>query len=241
LAQKRADRSAKEGIVVARVDEEGKRGVMVEVNCETDFVARSADFVEFANRVLVVIDREEIISLSDLNTLKVDAGRSVGDMLGDLLAKVGEKIEVRRFAILRSTDGYISGYIHLGNKIGVLTELSGFKSREVAGPVARNIAMQIAAMNPLVVSREQVPSTTIQKEMEIYRAQAINEKKPAQIADRIALGRLEKFYQEVCLSEQTYIKDSGKTVRDFLGELGEGAEIQVRRFTRFHLGEEGVS
>jgi elongation factor Ts len=233
MAEKRAGRSAKEGIITATVDAVAKKGVMVEVNCETDFVARSEDFVRFANTVLAVIDREEVQTLSGLNDLRAESGRTVGELLADLLAKVGEKIEVRRFSILKSTDGIITSYIHLGNKIGVLAELSGMPSGEAGVSVARNIAMQIAAMNPLVVSREQVPQATIGKELEIYRTQAANEKKPPQVIDRIAQGRLEKFYQEVCLMEQTYIKDSGKTVRDFLGEAA-----VVRRFTRFHLGEE---
>jgi elongation factor Ts len=241
VAQKRSDRSAKEGVIVAQVDRNGTRGVIVEINCETDFVARSEDFVKFAHAVLEGIQRGAPRDVASVAQMSTASGKTVGDLFNDLAAKVGEKIEIRRFKVLESVDGLLSSYTHLGNKIGVLVEISGVGSDEDSLSLGRNIALQIAAMNPLVVSRDQIQAATVERELGIYRTQAQNEGKPPQIAEKIALGKLEKFYQEVCLLEQIYIRDSGKTVRDFVSEAsaktGRG-DIAVRQFERFHLGEE---
>jgi elongation factor Ts len=231
--QKRADRAAKEGMIVTRVSNGGKTGVVVEVNCETDFVGRSGDFMGFASAIAEMIEQHTPGSLDQLATLRNADGRSFNDMLNDLLAKVGEKIEVRRFGVFESADGAITSYTHLGNKIGVLVEMAGI---DASAPVGRDVAMQIAAMNPMVITRDQIDKATIERELDIYRAQTKAEGKPDHILDRIALGRLEKFYQEVCLLEQTFIKDSGKTVKDYLAESG--PQTVIRRFLRFHLGEE---
>jgi len=152
-------------------------------------------------------------------------------MLNDLLAKIGEKIEIRRFTVYETQNGVLGAYTHMGSKIGVLVELEGTASNDGA-VLSRDVAMQIAAMNPLYIRREEISREVVEREMEIYRTQARNEKKPEQILDRIAAGRLEKFYQEVCLLEQTFIKDPSKTVKDVLGN-----KLTVRRFERFHLGE----
>jgi elongation factor Ts len=240
LAQKRADRSAKEGVIVAKVTAGGTRGVMAEINCETDFVARSEDFTGFAANVLDAINTHEPASVSDVPSLATPSGKTVSELLNDLLSKVGEKIEVRRFKVLSTADGHISSYIHLGSKIGVLVELAGATTSDDAVALGRNIAMQVAAMNPLVVSRDQIDKASVDRELDIYKTQAANEGKPQQIVEKIAMGRLEKYFQEVCLLEQTYIKDSGKTVRDTVTETSSktGSAISVRRFERFHLGEE---
>jgi elongation factor Ts len=234
---KRADRSAKEGMIVTRVSEDGKRGVIVEVNCETDFVARSADFAAFANAVADAVATHNPASVERLMDVQV-GGKKVSELFNDLLAKVGEKIEIRRFKVVDTADGAISAYTHLGNKIGVLVELTGMSAATL--PAGRDVAMQVAAMNPLVISRDQLDKSLIDREQDIYKTQAANEGKPAHIAEKIAAGRLEKYYQEVALLEQTFIKDSGKTVRDYLADTGKasGQTISVRRFQRFHLGEE---
>lgn len=229
---KRADRSAKEGMIVTRVSEDGKSGVIVEVNCETDFVGRSDDFSGFANTVAQAVAATRPASVAALLDSSFN-GKKVANVFDDLLAKVGEKVEIRRFAMLDSSDGTISGYTHLGNKIGVLVELKGIDAASAATGVGRDIAMQIAAMNPTVISRDQVDKAAIDKELEIYRVQAKNEGKPENIAEKIATGRLEKYYQEIALLEQTFIKDSGKNIRDYLG-----ADVSIKRFQRYHLGEE---
>lgn len=239
MAQKRADRSAKEGVIVASVSGDGKRGVMVEVNCETDFVARSDDFMGFAETVLRVLEREGNGATESVTELRTDDGKTVAELLSGLLAKVGEKIEIRRITIVESANGLFCSYVHVGNKIGVLVELEGVALDEKGVEIGRNIAMQVAAMNPMVVSREEITEEMIARELEIYRTQAANEGKPADIAEKVARGRLEKFFQEVCLLEQTYIRDSGKIVREFLKDNpGSSGPISVRGFTRLHLGEE---
>jgi elongation factor Ts len=240
VAQKRADRSAKEGAIVTRVSSDGKTGVIVEVNCETDFVARSGDFVGFANAVAEAIETAKPTNLDSVAGLPTQGGKKVSELQNDLLAKVGEKIDVKRFAMYQADAGSVGSYTHLGSKIGVLVEFAGLEGADAAGGAGRDVAMQIAAMNPMVITRDQLDKTIIEREMEIYRTQAKNEGKPAPIVDKIATGRLEKFYQEVCLMEQIFIKDSGKTIKEYLNETSArtGKPVAVRRFVRFHLGEE---
>jgi elongation factor Ts len=237
VAAKRADRAAKEGVIVTRVSPDARRGVMVEINCETDFVGRSDDFTGFAAAVAAVIDTTKPSGLDALLATPAAGGKTVAQQMNDLLAKVGEKVEIRRFEVFESADGAVASYTHLGNKIGVLVELGGAAAPQLLG-AGRDVAMQIAAMNPMVIGREQVPADVVSRELDIYKTQAANEGKPAPIVERIAQGRLEKFYQEVALSEQTFIKDSGKNVRQYLEGAAPGAGI--RRFRRFLLGEEGA-
>lgn len=239
VAQKRADRSAKEGVIVSRVSPDAKTGYIVEVNCETDFVGRSEDFIAFASTVVDVVENTRPANVDALLATKAAGGKTISQLMNDLLSKVGEKVDVRRFSIVESGDGVISSYTHLGSKIGVLVEITGgVDDATVSGP-GRDVAMQIAAMNPQYVSRDQVEKEVLEREMDIYKAQAQNEGKPTHILEKIATGRLEKFYQEVCLLEQTFIKDSGKTVKDYLQSASKaGTPLAVKRFQRFHLGEE---
>ena len=236
VAVKRADRAAKEGMIVTRVSADRKTGVVVEVNCETDFVGRSDDFVAFANAVAAAVEHSRPASIEALLGSVGTDGKLLSALLNDLLAKVGEKIEVRRMKLLQSPDGMISNYTHMGSKIGVLVELRGLTQEQSERTTGRDIAMQIAAMNPLVVTREKVDSSTVDREIEIYKTQAKNEGKPEQILEKIAKGRLEKFFQEMALVEQMYIKDQGKTVNEVLHEAGPA--VSVVQFVRYHLGEE---
>jgi elongation factor Ts len=240
VGAKRADRAAKEGVIVTRVSADGTLGVVVEVNCETDFVGRSDDFTHFAGLVAEVVARHRPATLEALHGHKTNAGKSIAEHMNDLLAKVGEKIDVRRFEMIEAKDGVVSSYTHLGNKIGVLVELAGLDAEAALKGVGRDVAMQVAAMNPSVVSRDQVDKKTVDRELEIYRTQAKNEGKKEQIIDKIAMGKLEKYYQEFCLMEQTFIKDPGKTIKDVLAEAAKtsGKPAGVRRFIRFHLGGE---
>ncbi len=233
-AQKRADKAVKEGLIVTRVSSNNKLGVIVEVNCETDFVARGNDFVEFANSVAQMLEQKQFSTIEGLLESVNTNGNTLAAHLNNLIGKVGEKIEIRRFKTLKSDSGFISAYTHLGNKIGVLVEFGG--DVLINAQTGRDIAMQVAAMNPLFISREQVTIDIIQRELEIYRTQAKNENKPEQVIEKIANGKLEKFYQEVCLLEQTFIKDSGKTIKDIINEAG--GNLTLKKFERFHLGEE---
>jgi elongation factor Ts len=236
VAQKRADRSAKEGMIVTKVSDDGKIGVIVEINCETDFVGKSDDFVRFANTVAETVALRKPKTREELGSLTTRDGKKISDLMNDLLAKVGEKIDVRRFAVFEASGGAIFSYTHLGSKIGVLVECTKLEVDPAGTTVGRDVAMQIAAMNPLTVSRDQVDKEIVARELDIYKTQAANEGKPANIQEKIAQGRLEKFFQEACLLEQIYIKDGGKTIKEYLADAGKGAT--VTRFYRFHLGEE---
>lgn len=233
-AQKRADKVAKEGIIITKVSDDKKLGIILEINCETDFVARGNDFVNFSNLAADTIIKNQPATPEQLLQTNADDNKNISAHLNDLMAKIGEKIDVRRFAVMKTNDGHISGYTHLGNKIGVLVELN--PDTDKAEQIGRDIAMQVAAMNPQFVSRDQIMIDVIQRELEIYRTQAKNEGKPDQVVEKIANGKLEKFYQEVCLTEQIFIKDSGKTVKDVLSEAGDN--LTLNKFERFHLGED---
>ena len=238
-AEKRADRVANQGIVVTRIANGGKLGVIVEVNSETDFVARSQDFIDFANDVTAVVEKKLPKSIDELLELPYEGGRKVADALSDLVGKIGEKIAIKRFDIVNANNGIVEAYTHMGSKIGVLVELAAKDSPD-AKVVARDIAMQIAAMNPGVVTRDQIAKDVLDRELDIYRQQAKNEGKPEQVHERIATGRLEKFFQEVVLLEQSFIKDASKTIKDVLHETSTKLDdkLAVRQFKRYQLGEE---
>jgi elongation factor Ts len=239
-AEKRADRVANQGMIVTRVANGGKLGVIVEINSETDFVARSQDFVQFANDVASVVERRVPKSIAELLALPYNDKRTVADALSDLVGKIGEKIEIKRFDVITAENSVIEAYTHMGSKIGVLVELSTTAASDEAKTIARDIAMQAAAMNPSVVAREHVSKDVIEQELDIYRQQAKNEGKPDQVVERIATGRLEKYFQEVVLLEQSFIKDASKVIKEVLQEAStkHNDKLAVRRFKRYQLGEE---
>ena len=234
-AAKRADKAADEGMIATAVSADHTAGVVVEINCETDFVARNEEFGTFAEKIAnVVLEKnpasEAELLGTDMGGMTVEAG------LNELLAKFSERIGIRRFERIRTDDGFISAYVHGGARLAVLVELAGIgEDTEKADRIARDIAMQVAAMNPAHVSRDEFTAETIEKEKEIYREQLAAENKPAEIVEKIVNGRLEKFFEESTLLEQSFVKDSSKSVADVLKECNEGAT--VRRFLRFNLGE----
>jgi len=230
-AAKRADKTANEGIIVSKVSDDAKYGILVEINCETDFVARGEDFVNFANSIAQIVFDKSPKSVEELLTLSHPSGKTVADALSELVGKVGEKTEIRRIYTVKTDGAFLESYIHMGSKLGVLVEF-GAEFTPANKTIARDIAMQVAEMNQIVVSRDKVSKELIDKEVEIYRQQAKNEGKPEQIAEKIATGRLEKYFQEVVLLEQSFIKDAGKAVKDLLSP-----NVTVKQFKRFQLGE----
>ncbi len=240
VAAKRAERTANEGIVKTQIIDDGQTGVMLEVNCETDFVAKSDDFVKFVDAVMNTILENRPADLNELMELE-SGGLKIKDMLLEATGKIGEKIEVSRFVIEKAENGMVVDYVHHGAKLGVLVRVDnvGDKKDEFAATL-KDIAMQIAAMKPLYVNSEDVPAEVIEKEKEIYKEVARKEGKPEQILDRIAEGKLKKFFQENCLVEQTFIKDNTKTVGDVMNELNKqhGTEAKIKLFHRFHLSDE---
>lgn len=234
---KRADREANEGIVLAKTSADGKIGAIVEVNCETDFVGRNEEFVAFANAICDAVLATPFASEDELWNAAHD-GKTLANLRDEILAKFSEKIGLRRYARV-ATDGFVTDYNHAGSRLGVMIEFSGTNGSDDLKPHMRDVAMQIAAMQPLVVERSQVDTSMLEKEIEIYKQQAIQEGKKEDIAERIAQGRLGKFYEENVLLEQVFVKDSSKKVADVVAEISKvaGADVKVVSFLRYNLGD----
>ncbi len=239
-AEKRATREAKEGIVEAKTSSDNKVGVIVEINCETDFVARNENFVNYVSKVADVLLQNKVSSVDELLQCKVN-GETLQDLHNEILAKFQENIRIRRFSRVE-TEGYITYYVHAGSKLGVLVVYEFDKPVELSAEVKsslRDIAMQVAAMNPMFIDRNSIPQDVIQKELEIYKEAAINEGKKPEVAERIAQGKLSKFFTEQCLLEQTFIKDGSLSVENVLKKVEDtlGCKIKIKQFIRYFLGE----
>lgn len=219
---KRAGKIASQGIVEAYND--GKNAVLVEVNCESDFVARGEQYKAFVLEVAKYIANNNVTTAEE-----VTEGMSTA--LAEAVAKIGEKIAIRRFVKYAVNDNTVESYIHMGGKIGVMVELSANCDKELA----HDIAMQIAAANPSYVKIDEVPSEEVEKEKEILKAQALNEDKPKpmNIIEKMIEGRINKYYKEVCLVEQPFVKDPDKTIKALL----KASNADVKKFTRFVMGE----
>ena len=228
-AAKKSGRVAAEGLVEAYISENGKIGAIVEVNSETDFVAKNEEFKSFVLSVAkqVVLknpkDVEELLNQEAID----EAGKTVKEVLTDKIAKIGENMNIRRFARFES-EGLVEKYIHGDGKIAVLVNMkSGDKE------VAKDICMQIAAARPEYLNEASVPEDRLNKEKEILKAQTMNEGKPEAIAEKIVQGRIRKFFEEVCLVDQAFVKDPNKKVSDLLKEHG----AEIVEFARFEKGE----
>ncbi|EAY28202.1 translation elongation factor Ts [Microscilla marina] len=230
ISSKRADRETTEGVVFINETEDGKQATLVALNCETDFVAKNEDFVNLGQAVLKVATDNAPADLAALKGLSID-GRSIEEHLTDLMGKIGEKIEVSAYEQLKA-DKVVS-YIHSNAKIGVLVALNGDSSDEVAG-VGRDIAMQIAAMKPVSVDETGVPEEVKQREMEIGKEQARKEGKPDNILEKIAMGKLNKFYKENTLLHQQFVKDSSKTIKQVLADVNK--DLKVDTFKLVSIG-----
>jgi elongation factor Ts len=243
-AAKKAGRIAAEGLVDAYIAKDKKVGVLVEINCETDFVAKNPDFQQLAQDVALAVAEKAPANNEALANLKLANGSTVSETVTNLVAKIGENLNVRRFERFeRKENGLIDSYIHMGGKIGVLVECSFSKQETADNPefitLVKDLAMQVAAAKPEYVRREEVPAEILEREKAIYKAQAMNEGKPEAIAEKIMVGRLDKFYKEVCILEQLFIKDTTTTVTKLLQEMNAklGENITVNRFARFEKGE----
>ena len=228
-AAKKSDRIAAEGLVYAYVTSNKKVGTLVEVNSETDFVAKNEDFRTFVADVAEQIATKNPADVAELlsqESIKV-AGKTVQEVLTDKIATIGENMSVRRFVRLES-NGLIESYIHGDGKIGVLVDLAKGES-----DLAKDVCMQVAAARPEYLNREEVPEEKVQKEMEILKAQAMNEGKPAEIAEKMVKGRIGKFYGEICLLEQPFVKNPDIKVED----LVKSKNAEIVRFARFEKGE----
>ncbi|MBI5267830.1 MAG: elongation factor Ts [candidate division Zixibacteria bacterium] len=240
-AASKEGRTTSEGLIVSHIQPDGKLGVMVEINCETDFVARTDKFRDFVSAIAKHVAGSSASDVDGLLNEKTGNGKTVSDLLKETIGSIGENMQIKRF-VRFSTDGQLTNYIHPGDKLGVMVEIavgSGAAGKDGFRVFARDIAMQIAATNPLAVTRDGLDQTMVAKERDILRHQTENEKKPAAVIDKIVEGRMEKYYSEVVLMEQPFVKDNDKTIRDVVAEkvAALGEPLQVKRFVRFRLGE----
>ena len=227
-AAKKSGRIAAEGLVAAHVTADKKVGAIVEVNAETDFVAKNEEFVNFVNDIAEIVAVKAPADLEALfATTYKDAGKTVQEVLTEKIATIGENMSIRRFERFEST-GLVESYIHGAGKIAVLVDFAKGESE-----LAKDVCMQIAAARPEFFNRESVPQDRVAKEMEILKAQAMNEGKPAEIAEKMVQGRIGKFYSEICLLDQEFVKDPSVKV----GELIKSKGSEMTRFARFEKGE----
>ncbi|GFZ29645.1 elongation factor Ts [Clostridium zeae] len=238
-AAKKAGRVAAEGIVKTYISDDKKSAGIVEVNCETDFVAANEEFVAFAGKLAEMASTTTVATVEEFVAQKYNEEQTVQEFLTALIAKLGENMTVRRFQKFSVENGLTQSYIHGGGRIGVVVELGCETASPVLEEVARELCMQVAAANPLFLDKTQVDTESLEKEKEIYRAQALNEGKPEKIVDKMVEGRIQKYYKEVCLVEQPWVKDGDKTITKYLQEKSKevGSPININTFVRYERGE----
>ncbi|HVM87249.1 MAG TPA: translation elongation factor Ts [Puia sp.] len=233
VAALRSDREAKEGVIIAKTTADNKTGIIITLACETDFVAKNAEFVAFAQSIMDAAVKNNVNSLEELLAVQID-GATVADKINDQLAKIGEKIQLSRFEKI-SAEG-VSAYIHGAYRMGVLVGLT--KNSPAVLEAGKDIAMQVAAMNPVAVSPDSVPANVVEREKAIVTEQIKNDPKmagkPDEMIDKIAVGKLNAFFKENTLLAQAYVKDASKTVGDYL--KGIDANVKVTEFKRVQLG-----
>ena len=244
---KKAGRATNEGVIGGYTSDDASAGVIVEVNCETDFVARNADFKAFVSTVAREIGQGAPADVAALlaSPFSERSEITVEQLLGETVSKLGENMGIARFVrYVRTADaGVVSVYVHGVGNIGVLVEVSAGSAEAAMSPAlagfARDVAMQIAAASPVAVRREEVPADVVAHELAIYKAQAAETGKPEPIQQKIAEGRLDKYYKEFCLLEQAFVKNPDLTVRQYADQIAKeaGAAVDVVRFNRMVLGE----
>lgn len=229
VAASRSDRESNEGVVIAKTTADGKRGIIVEVNCETDFVAKNADFIAFANSIADLAVEKNPSSIEELTGFDLN-GVKVSDQILDQTGKIGEKIGVSKFETV--TGEKVIAYIHGNYRLGVLVALSA--NAAGAEEAGKDVAMQIAAMNPIAIDKGDVDAKTIERELEIAKDQIRAEGKPEEMVEKIAAGKLNKFYKDSTLLNQEFVKDSSKTIAQFLNSVEK--DLTVTAFKRVQLG-----
>jgi len=231
LASKRADRDASEGIVLAKTNADNTFAALIMLNCETDFVAKNQDFIDFINLVTDKAIANKPKSNDELQAMDIN-GRSVSDNLTDLVGKIGEKMEIPHYEYINAEK--VFAYNHQGNRLGTILGMAN-ASTEIADQIGRELTMQIAAMNPVAIDKDDVDQKTIDKEIEIGKEQALEQGKPEELAEKISVGKLNKFYKENTLLNQDFVRDTKKTVRQYLNESDK--DLKITAFKRLMLGE----
>lgn len=230
ISAKRADKEATEGVVITKTSGDNQTGIAVLLSCETDFVSKNEDFIQFAQKIADLALEKEPSNLEELISLEIDSNK-VTDLILDQISKIGEKIELSEYRILRGEN--ITDYIHLGNKIGVLVAFNKVVSLAMQD-AGRDVAMQVAAMNPLAVDKDGIPQDMIDRELAIAKEQIQKEDKPQELAEKIAQGKLGKFFKENTLMNQEFVKDSSKSIKQYLQETDK--ELTVVDFVRVAIG-----
>ncbi len=226
VAALRGDREAKEGVIIAKTSSDNKTGFIINVSCETDFVSKNAEYVAFAQSIMEAAIANNVKSIDELNSVKI-GDDTVTDKMNEQVAKIGEKIGVSKFERVEAE--YVAAYIHGAYRMGVLV---GFNKEAVEA--GKDIAMQIAAMNPIAIDQNSVPAETIAREKDIAIEQVKAEGKPAEMAEKIAIGKINKFFKESTLLAQPFVKDSNKSVSDYLKSID--TDLKVVLFKRIALG-----
>jgi elongation factor Ts len=233
VAASRQDRESNEGVVIARTSEDGKRGVIIELNCETDFVSKNAEFVAFANAIANEVVENKPADLEALSNLRMDVDTTnvtIGEAIIDKTGKIGEKIGISKYEVIEGEK--VIAYIHGNYRLAVLVALSA--NAAGADEAGKDVAMQIAAMNPVAIDKDGVDATTIERELEIAKEQIRAEGKPEEMVEKISIGKLNKFYKDSTLLNQEFVKDPSKNVAQFLSTVEKG--LTVTAFKRVALG-----
>ena len=234
LTEKRADRAANEGVVIAKTSSNRNNGIVVRLGCETDFVAKNEDFVAFADKIATIALKGLPDSTEDLLAMPFDDKLSIGDKVVEQTGVIGEKLEISKYAKLQTAagEGQVLPYIHMGHRAGVIVAVN-LEGPEYIEP-GKNVAMQIAAMRPIALDKDQVDPTIVEKEIEIGKEQARQEGKPEAILEKIAMGKLNKFYRERTLLNQDYVKGNKESVADYLKSIN--GKLTVTDFKHIELG-----
>jgi elongation factor Ts len=233
-AAKKADRIAAEGIVHFAIGPKGDTAVLLEVNCETDFVSKNDEFKNFVNEAGKLSLQNNISDVEKLSALKMSSGTSVDETLKGMIQKIGENMKLRRVSAISVPGAVISGYSHMGGKIGTITVLEGATGAAIT-ELGKDIAMHVAAAFPKYLSRADVDNTELNQERDIARKKLVEEKKPEAMIDKILDGQMNKFYKEVCLLEQGFVKDPDISVAKLLEKTDKN--LKLTKFLRFQLGE----
>lgn len=237
MAVKRADKIANEGAIKSKISADKKTGVIIEVNCETDFVSKGEEFQIFAEGIAKAALSINSDDVEKILLTKNDKGLTIKETIDEIMGKVGERTELKRGKLITVPDGFITDYIHFGSKLGALIGIKGTLNDD-SEKLGKSIAMQVVAMNPLSIRRDEISKETIDKEKEIYLTVAKNENKPDKIAETIVNNKIERFFQDNCLLEQEYINESGKSIKDLIAEFNKknSNNVEIISMVRYQLG-----
>lgn len=230
VSASRSDKEASEGAIFMKTNAAGDEGILVALNCETDFVAKTEDFIKLGNSILAIAESKKPKTIEELGSAIAADGRPLKDHITDLIGKIGEKVEISKYEIVKGEK--VITYLH-GLKLGVLVALKGVSGKDVT-EVGKDVAMQIAAMKPIAVDKDDIDSKTVEREIEIGKEQARAEGKPEAMLEKIAMGKLNKFYKDSTLLNQEFVKDNSKTVRQVLESVNKG--LTVSSFKRISVG-----